>query len=169
MSQTIDDFRYFFKPDKDAKEFSVNAAILHTLTLLKPALEQEDIVVETYLEEEILIKGFSNELGQVLINILNNAKDALVENNSVKKKCITIVLKKDNDKAVISIEDNAGGIADDVIDQIFNPYFSTKEEKNGTGLGLYMSKSIIEGHSNGILSVENSSNGAVFKIILGGR
>ena len=169
MSQTIDDFRYFFKPDKDAKEFSVNAVILHTLTLLKPALDQEDIVVETYLEEEILIKGFSNELGQVLITILNNAKDALVENNSAKKKRITILLKKDNDKAVISIEDNAGGIADDVIDQIYNPYFSTKEEKNGTGLGLYMSKSIIEGHSNGILSVENSSNGAVFKIILGGR
>ena len=168
MSQTIDDFRYFFKPDKDAKEFSVNSVIFHTLTLLKPALDQEDIVVETYLEEEILIKGFSNELGQVLITILNNAKDALVENNSVKKKRITILLKKDNDKAVISIEDNAGGIADDVIDQIFNPYFSTKEEKNGTGLGLYMSKSIIEGYSNGILSVENSNNGAVFKIIVGG-
>jgi len=168
MSQTIDDFRYFFKPDKDAKEFSVNSVIFHTLTLLKPALDQEDIVVETYLEEEILIKGFSNELGQVLITILNNAKDALVENNSAKKKRITILLKKDNDKAVISIEDNAGGIADDVIDQIFNPYFSTKEEKNGTGLGLYMSKSIIEGYSNGILSVENSNNGAVFKIIVGG-
>jgi len=168
MSQTIDDFRYFFKPNKHAKVFSVNAAIQHALTLLKPILEQELIVVETQLEDDVSIKGFSNELGQALINILNNSKDALAEKNRDKKKIINIILKKEDENVVITIEDNAGGIKDDIIDKIFDPYFSTKEGRNGTGLGLYMSMNIIEEHYHGTLSVENSSSGAIFKIVLGG-
>ncbi len=166
MSQTIDDFRYFFKQDKLEKEYSINTTILHMLELLKPVLKQENIAVETHFENDITIKGFSNKLGQALINILNNAKDALVENNSVKNKIITVVLKKELDNVVIVIEDNAGGIKDDIIDHIFDPYFSTKDEKNGTGLGLYMSKNIIEEHCHGKLSVENGSNGAIFEIVL---
>ncbi len=168
MSQTIDDFRYFFKPNKHSKVFSVNASVLHAVSLLKPILEQELIVVETDLEDDVSIKGFSGELGQVLINILNNAKDVLVEMNGDKKKIVKISLKKERSNVVITVEDNAGGIADDIIDKVFDPYFSTKEEKNGTGLGLYMSKSIIEEYCHGILSVKNSSNGAIFKIVLGG-
>ena len=168
MSQTIDDFRYFFKPNKHPSEFNVTTSILHVLTLLKPSLEQELIVVETHLEDDVLMKGFSNELGQVLLNILNNARDVLVENNRDKKKIISIVLKKEDENVLITIEDNAGGIEDDVIDKIFDPYFSTKEGRNGTGLGLYMSKSIIEGQCQGHLSVKNGTNGAIFKIVLGG-
>jgi len=166
MSQTIDDFRDFFKPNRDPKVFIVNASILHAMTLLKPIFEQELIIVETQLEDNVSIKGFSNELEQALINILNNAKDALIENNSNKKKIISIVLKKEKDNVVISVEDNAGGIADNIIDNVFEPYFSTKKEKDGTGLGLYMSKNIIEEHCHGRLSVENSSRGAIFKIVL---
>ncbi len=166
MSQTIDDFRYFFKPDKIEKEFSINTTILHILGLLKPILKQKNITIETYFENDVIIKGFSNELGQALINILNNAKDALVENNSCRDKLITIVLKKEIGNVIIMIEDNAGGIKDDIIAHIFDPYFSTKEKKNGTGLGLYMSKNIIEEHCHGRISVENGNNGAIFKIEL---
>ena len=168
MSQTIDDFRYFFKPNKHQREFNVTTSILHVLTLLKPSLEQELIVVETHLEDDVLMKGFSNELEQVLLNILNNARDVLAEKNRDKKKIITIVLKKEDENVLITIEDNAGGIEDDVIDKIFDPYFSTKEGRNGTGLGLYMSKSIIEGQCQGQLSVNNGTKGAIFKIVLEG-
>ncbi len=168
MSQTIDDFRYFFKPNKHQREFNVTTSILHVLTLLKPSLEQELIVVETHLEDDVLMKGFSNELEQVLLNILNNARDVLVEKNRDKKKIITIVLKKEDENVLITIEDNAGGIEDNVIDKIFDPYFSTKEGRNGTGLGLYMSKSIIEGQCQGQLSVKNGTKGAIFKIVLEG-
>ncbi len=103
-----------------------------------------------------------------MINILNNAKDALVEKNSDKKKIITIALKQENDTVVILVKDNSGGIAEEIMDKIFDPYFSTKEGKNGTGLGLYMSKSIIEEHCQGQLSVKNGRNGAIFTIVLGG-
>ena len=167
MSQTIDDFRHFSKPNKHAKEFSVNASINHVLTLLKPMLDQYMISVEFDAKEEILIKGFSNDLGQVVINIVNNAKDTLIEKNKGEEKMIHIMLKKESTNVVISIEDNGGGIVDDVITKIFDPYFSTKEKKNGTGLGLYMSKNIIESHNHGSLSVENSNKGAMFKIVLG--
>jgi len=168
MSQTIDDFRYFFKPNKHPKEFNVTTEILNALKLIKPSLEQELIVVETHLENDVLMKGHANELGQVLLNILNNAKDVLVEKNIDKKKIILVLLKKENENILITIEDNAGGIDDNIIYKIFDPYFSTKEEKNGTGLGLYMSKSIIEGQKQGRLSVKNGTKGAIFKIVLGG-
>ncbi len=168
MSQTIDDFRNLFRPNKHAKVFSVNTTILHVLALVEPILKQENIIVETHLEDAVTIKGFSNELVQVLINILNNAKDALVEKNSDKKKIITIALKQENDTVVILVKDNSGGIAEEIMDKIFDPYFSTKEGKNGTGLGLYMSKSIIEEHCQGQLSVKNGRNGAIFTIVLGG-
>ena len=167
MSQTIDDFSNFFKPNKEAKVFSVNTAILNAIKLLKPVLYKHVILIEFDEKEQVVIKGFSNDLGQVIINILNNAKDVLIEKSRDEKNTIHIALEKENDTVVITIEDNGGGIADDVISKIFDPYFSTKDEKNGTGLGLYMSKSIIENYSHGTLSVKNSSKGAVFKISLG--
>ncbi len=166
MSQTIDDFRDFFKPNKVAEIFCVNSSIENILMLLEPAMKQKLITVNRQLEDDVSVKGFSNELNQVLINILNNAKDALVEKNTEENRTVTIVLKKENDKAIITIEDNAGGIEESIIDKIFDPYFSTKEKKNGTGLGLYMSKSIIEKHSNGKLSIKNGTNGAIFTIVL---
>ena len=166
MSQTIDDFRNYFKPNKESKVFSINAAILNAIKLLKPVFDQHKILIKFDAKEEVFIKGFSNDLGQVLINILNNAKDVLIEKNRDKKKNIHIMLKKENENVVVTIEDNGGGIADDIIGQIFDPYFSTKDEKNGTGLGLYMSKIIIENYSNGRFSVENSDKGAIFKIVL---
>jgi len=166
MSKTIDDFRNFFKPNNRAENFLVNDVIEQVLILLDPDFKQELITINRQLEENISIKGFSNELNQVLISILNNAKDALVEKNTNKERTINIALKKEYENITISIEDNAGGIEESIINNIFDPYFSTKEKKNGTGLGLYMSKSIIEKHSNGKLGVRNGTNGAIFTIVL---
>ena len=165
MSQTIDDFRHFFKPNKHAKIFSVNTSIDDAIVLLKPILDQHQILIEFDAKDDISINGFSNDLRQVLISLLNNAKDVLIEKNEKKVKRIYIVLKKENKNVIISIEDNGGGVPKNIIDKIFDPYFSTKNEKNGTGLGLYMSKSIIEKHSHGTLSVENSDKGAIFNIV----
>jgi signal transduction histidine kinase len=166
MSDTIDDFRNFFKPEKEKMVFKLESSVNHVYTILNHMLEQESIVINIDIEENIYISGYPNELGQVLVNIINNAKDALVENNLDKKKIININAVSKEDKVSIVIEDNAGGIPDDIIDNIFDPYFSTKDEKNGTGLGLYMSKIIIEDHMNGFLSVSNSNLGASFQIEL---
>lgn len=111
------------------------------------------------------IKGFPNEFSQVILNILNNAKDAIIENNVNSGKVLINVEKVDNN-AIISIIDNAGGIPDNVLEKVFNPYFTTKEEGKGTGIGLYMSKTIIETNMNGKLEVENIENGAKFTIII---
>jgi len=166
MSDTIDDFRNFFKPEKEKMVFKLESSVNHVYTILNHMLEQESIVMNIDIEENIYISGYPNELRQVLVNIINNAKDALVENNLDKKKIININAVSKEDKVSIVIEDNAGGIPDDIIDNIFDPYFSTKDEKNGTGLGLYMSKIIIEDHMNGSLSVSNSNLGASFQIEL---
>lgn len=164
MSNTIDDFRDFFKPEKEKVEFSLNKVLDHTITLLKPVLLHEGISISIDYEEKIEILGYPNELGQVIINIISNAKDELVSNNSNKEKSIHIALHKEDTKIILRIEDNAGGINDKIINSIFNPYFSTKLEKNGTGLGLYISKIIIEEHMNGKLTVSNRNDGALFKI-----
>ncbi|MEA3455255.1 MAG: HAMP domain-containing sensor histidine kinase, partial [Campylobacterota bacterium] len=169
MSQTIDDFRDFFKPDREVENFGICEPIYHAAELMKPILEHQGILLRLDLGENISIKGFPHELGQVLVSILNNAKDALADSSAVKEKTVEISLKVDNSDIVILVSDNGGGIPPEIIDTIFDPYFTTKQEKNGTGLGLYMSKTIIEEHCGGKLSVANSSHGAVFKIVLKGK
>ncbi len=165
MSNTIDDFRNFFKPEKQMIEFCINDVLNDTIEMIKSVLELNEIDVVFDSQEEFVILGYPNELGQALLNIINNSKDALIDNN-IKNKEINILLNKDNKNITLTISDNAGGIPSDIIDKIFDPYFSTKEEKNGTGLGLYMTKLIIEDHMNGKIIVENNSEGAVFKLYL---
>ena len=116
-------------------------------------------------ENDYYVIGYPNEFGQAVLNIINNAKDALIEQD-LKDKHINITIKKEGDNVLIIISDNAGGIPENIIDKIFDPYFSTKEDKNGTGLGLYMTKTIIEEHMDAKISVENSNKGAMFKIVL---
>lgn len=164
MSNIINDFRTFFKPEKDKTVFDIQSLVNYVTSLTRPALNEKKITVDIDAEENLFVKGFFNELGQSLVNIINNAKDALEKQNIGNKK-ITISAKKENDKIVLSIEDNAGGIPENIINKIFDPYFSTKS-KEGTGLGLYMAKIIVEEHMGGELTVENSDKGAVFKIVL---
>jgi len=107
---------------------------------------------------------YQNEVMQVILNLLKNSEDSFLANNISDPK-VTIATRKDNNTLIISVSDNGGRIPKNISDKIFDPYFSTKDEKNGTGLGLYMSKTIIEDHHNGILKMNNTENGICFEII----
>ncbi len=165
MSKTIDDFKDFFKPEKDKQSFELKELILDMVDLLKPILKRSKIDLKIDMDDDIFINGYRNEFGQSIFNIINNAKDALNENRDENKK-IEIFAKEIKDKIILTIKDNGGGIDEEIKDKIFEPYFSTKENKNGTGLGLYMSKIIIEDYMKGKISVYNDNEGAVFEIEL---
>ena len=165
MSKTIDDFRNFFKPDKIKKEFSLEKSLNNALNLIGAALKNNFIEVQIKVEEDIQIWGYPNEYEQVLFNLINNAKDALLE-KQVKEPLIKIVLGVNQKIACVSVNDNAGGIDEEIIGRIFEPYFTTKEQGQGTGIGLYMSKTIIEKNMDGHLNVENTDIGARFTISL---
>lgn len=163
MSSTIDDFRNFFKSDKEMIKFSLIDTIKKALSFVENSFNHNNITIITDLSTDILIEGYLNEYTQVLLNILSNAKDALLE-NKVHKATVWIKLFEQNGKSCISIKDNAGGISATILDKIFEPYFSTKEQGKGTGIGLYMSKLIIEKNMNGRLLARNSDQGAEFII-----
>ncbi|MFV0562336.1 CHASE4 domain-containing protein [Malaciobacter mytili] len=165
MSKTIDDFRNFFKPNKTKSYFKINETIEKTIFLLESTFEHYNIKIQRDLAEEIELFGFSSEFSQSILNILSNAKDALIETTFENKKIVVKSYKK-NETAIIEIEDNAGGIEDKIKDKIFEPYFTTKEEGKGTGIGLYMTKTIIENSMYGKLEVENTKDGAKFIIKL---
>jgi len=165
MSKTIDSFRDFFKPEKEKTDYCINNIITHSIDMLNPVFSKHSLIVKYENRDKLYTNGFPNELGQALVNIINNAKDALIE-NMIIDKTIVLDLKEQGSKAIITIRDNAGGIPNDIVYNIFDPYFSTKEEKNGTGLGLYMTKLIIEEHMDGEIAVKNKDDGAEFTIIL---
>ena len=164
MSQTIEDFSNFFKPNREKKYFYISTQVNHSLKLLYPLLHKFEIDIEFDIVDDYEIYGYPNELGQSIINIITNAKDTLIE-RKIENKKIEIALKIENNNIILSICDNAKGIDSEIIDKIFDPYFSTKTEKTGTGLGLYMSKMIIQEQMNGVLRVKNSDNGACFEIL----
>jgi signal transduction histidine kinase len=165
MSSTIDDFRNFFKPNKKKTAFSVNDVVDHVFEIASPLFQSKAIKIIFESKEQYDAYGFPNELGQSILNILYNAHDALNE-KKIENKYIEIHLFHQVDTIILSICDNAGGIPEEIINKIFDPYFSTKSQKNGTGLGLYISKIIIEEHMDGKLRVINRKNGACFKISL---
>jgi nitrogen fixation/metabolism regulation signal transduction histidine kinase len=165
MSKTIDDFRDFFKPNKQIEVFSISKAIDTTLEIIGASFTNHMIGFEKDLQDEYCSEGFSSEFSQVLLNILNNAKDALVEKDVADKK-ILFKVSADEDDVKIDIEDNAGGIPKAILQKVFDPYFTTKEEGKGTGIGLYMSKTIIEHNMRGKLTASNTENGARFTIML---
>ncbi|MFK5976023.1 MAG: ABC transporter substrate-binding protein [Sulfurovum sp.] len=158
MSQTIDDFRNFFRIDKEKKDFKVLKSIEVAIDMHSLQLKSLGIDIELN-GDEFEHFGFESEYQQVILNIISNAKDALIE-NSIEEPKIQINLKNNQ----VTIEDNAGGIPDNIIYRVFEPYFTTKEQGKGTGIGLYMSKMIIEGNMGGSLSVDNGENGAIFTI-----
>jgi len=158
MSQTIDDFKDFYTPKKAKEKFSVEFATQETLELMKNTLKQAEIEVELIVLEDTQIYNHKNEYKQVLLNLLTNAKEALSE-RATKSPKISITI----DKHAISVKDNAGGIDAHVLARIFEPYFSTKE--SSTGIGLYMSKMIIEKNMGGTLSVQTDGQSTTFTII----
>jgi len=167
MSSTIEDFRMFFRPQKEKQRFGIFETVDHVIKMLDPLYGHDQILIKANIKEEIYVDGYANEFAQVLINILNNAKDAILEKSDDEvPRRIDIETVKDEDEVCIIIQDHAGGIDEEILEKIFDPYFSTKEDKVGTGIGLYMSKIIIERHMGGKLSARNRYDGAQFMIIL---
>ncbi|MCK5111642.1 MAG: HAMP domain-containing histidine kinase, partial [Arcobacteraceae bacterium] len=165
LSKTIDTFRNFIKEEKELKEVVIQDRINIALDITQPTLKgaQINLVNNIDYNNKISIFITVGELSQVIINIINNAKDILLEKN-IEEPTITIDLKRINDTAIISIEDNGGGIEDDIITKIFDPYFTTKHQSQGTGLGLHMSYKIVTESLQGKLYTKNTNTGAKFFI-----
>jgi signal transduction histidine kinase len=165
MSQTIDDFRNFFKPEQQPSRFLPAEKIDQALHLTGSLLKNRRIILEKHYESTTPLYGYENKLMQVLLNIFKNAADALETTDRDDRKITVSVTDTSKGKIMIAIEDNGGGIPGEIAQRIFEPYFSTKS-KNGTGLGLYMSKTIVEEHCHGKLSFENTQDGVKFMIVL---
>jgi signal transduction histidine kinase len=187
MSKTIDDFRNFFRPDKEKKTFDIKMAIAEVLSMVSAQLKTNNIsyrltchehnktfedFTEVQICGEFTIEGYENEIRQVFLNLINNAKDAIVESRlkgdmqADKKGHIFFDFQREGEKVIIRITDNGGGIPEDIISRIFEPYYTTKEQGKGTGIGLYMSKMIIEQNMHGKLTARNVDGGVEFKIEL---
>ena len=172
LSQTIDDFRDFFKQDKQQNQFLINNIFEKTFKLIKSQFKTANITIVENIEK-ISLFGLENELIQVLINLLNNARDELIKQEN-QERLIIIDVIKENNNVNISIKDNAGGIPNDIIDDVFKSHFTTKQDSNGTGVGLSMSQIIIEEHMKGSITVQNVSytyenisyKGALFTILI---
>jgi PAS domain S-box-containing protein len=167
MSQTIDDFRNFYKPSKIQNKFFVNESIDTLLYMVRNQYESENIKIN-FEYENIEITNYENELKQALLNILNNAKDALLSKKHIEDfdAFINIFLYKNKEKMILEISNNGGNIDEEILYKIFEPYFTTKFETQGTGIGLYMTKSIIETNMKGKIEVQNISDGVKFTITL---
>ncbi|MBN2783053.1 MAG: response regulator [Campylobacterales bacterium] len=162
MSSTIDDFRNFFKVDKELKSFVVLDSIENILEIVSSSLDNHNIKIEIdKSKDKITLDGYKNEFEQVMLNIISNAKDALVQNNTKDAK-ISIWIEEADEVVNVSVLDNGGGINDEIIDKVFEPYFTTKSDDKGTGIGLYMSKIIVETKMNGKIEVKNRDGGALF-------
>lgn len=165
LTTTIDDFRNFYKPDKDMEISIINLPVQKAFEIFESSLNSNAIKVIQEYKSKVELTLYSNELMQVVLNILKNSQDNFLEKYTSKAQ-ITIKTFDTKTLSVIEICDNGGGISKDLIEKIFDPYFSTKNNKNGTGLGLYMSKIIVEEHHNGKITVQNIKNGVCFKIKL---
>jgi len=162
MSKTIDDFRNFFNPTSKKEEFLIQDPVFRAIKILKSTLEYHKIDIQIQCDKKYKIYGYKNEYLQAIVNIISNAKDILVD-QKIKNAKIKVYVKEIDDEIILFIEDNAGGIDASIMDKIFDPYFTTKYEY-GTGIGLYMTKLIIEEKMNGVIKVENLNDGAVFSI-----
>ena len=165
MSATVDDFRNFFNPQKEAEEFLLSASVKKVMDMSAPVIDEQSINIHLNHQHESLIKGYPNEFAQVILNLFSNAKDAFTNNGS-KNRDIYITIDEDEKYVILEFLDNGGGIPIDALDKVFDPYFTTKGFKDGSGIGLYMSKMIIEKSMNGQFKVENSHGGAQFTIRL---
>ena len=153
MSETLDDFRTFFNPNKSKRAFDLRHSIQKSIDLSRYFLEKEGVELQLFMDEEVRIFGFKNELSHVFLNLINNAKDALSDKKGAKK--VFIYVKTTPKEIHISVIDNAGGINEEILPRVFDPYFTTKHQSVGTGIGLYMSKQIIEEHMQGTITCKN--------------
>jgi len=165
MSSTIDTFAEFLKPSKAEKNFSLKECVDEVLTILSARLKSRRVTVDDRVPPDITIFGYKKEFNQALLNIISNAVDAFADDS--KDRQIVICARQKDKDVVLSIDDNAGGICGQIINRIFEPYITSKGE-SGTGLGLHITKKIIEEHFDGHIRVENTDTGARFVIELKG-
>lgn len=165
MSKTITDFKLFFAKESEKRVFSIKEECDKTINLVSALLSSKSIDIKREYRSNFEILGYAGEFSQVVLNLITNAKDAILQ-NSVVDGIITISIYEDEKFVKVSVKDNAGGIKVEPIDKIYEPYFSTKDNKIGTGIGLYMSKTIIEERFGGTLTAINLDGGAIFEIIL---
>lgn len=164
MTTTLSEFRSFFRPTKESSSFSLTACIESVKVLLKDELTKNQIEIQQREQDDIIIYGFENEFKHLILNLINNAKDAFIE-NGIKKRVIAIGFNETSEHILLQVVDNAGGIPEHIIKDIFNPNVTTKGDKEGTGIGLYMSSQIAQKHQ-GKLSVQNTKDGARFTLTL---
>ncbi len=156
LSHTIEDFRNFFKQDTEEKIFDLAESIKESLKIVEANLKVNNINIVLSIGNTSVISGYENNLKQAFINIINNAKDALISNNlGQKEKILFISITCKTDNIIVNFLDNGGGIPEDILEKIFEPYFTTKHQSQGTGIGLYMTKQIIEKQSHGTIKVSN--------------
>ncbi|MFP4289515.1 MAG: PAS domain-containing sensor histidine kinase [Bacteroidota bacterium] len=165
MAQTIDDFRDFFKPGKEKVVFNINKQIEKAMSLVYASLKSTGIPVVNSIDHQINGLGFPNEFAQVVVNILSNARDALMENKP-NGPVIEISVRSEEGKNHLYFYNNGGHIPENIMQDIFKPYFSTKSESEGTGIGLYLSKIIIENNMEGTIIASNKKEGVEFEIVL---
>jgi signal transduction histidine kinase len=166
MSRTIDDFRNFFKPNKGKKQFSIQQTLEDTINFVEKSFSYHNIKIQFEVKQDSTVQGFPNEYSQTVLNILNNSKDAIVENKIPAGQVKIVADVTDKGQSIVKISDNGCGIPDKVMEKIFDPYFSTKDQGKGTGIGLYMAKMIIEENMGGKIRATNQENGACFTITL---
>jgi len=162
MSQTVEDFRNFFRTDKEKVSFNVVEVVHKALSLVQWSFERQKIKVDVRVVADPVIAGFSNEFSQVLLNIIQNAHH-VIQDRHIDDPEITVEIGSLSGRAYITISDNAGGISEEIMERIFDPYFTTRGSE-GTGIGLFISKTIVERHMQGTLTVRNTERGAEFRI-----
>jgi len=159
MSRTIDDFRNFFKPNKKEEYFGIQSVINESIDLVYSYYKKFNININLICKEDFITLGYANEFSQVMMNLFSNSKDILKDKDSQKKHIeIVVIVNNEEKRGKISIIDNGGGVPIEVMDRMFEPYFTTKHQSSGTGIGLYMSKEIIENQMHGSIEVENISH-----------
>mgnify|MGYP000597852948 CR=1 FL=1 len=163
MSKTIDNFRDFYKPNKQKEIFYISVAVKKALEIMEPIFESNKIEFEFNVIKDKQINDYENEYSQVILNILTNAKDVLIS-RQIQNPKIIISINEKNDSIITTILDNAQGIKQNYLNLIFDPYFTTKQK--GSGIGLYMSKMIIEKSLEGVLSHKNCDDGSIFTITI---
>ncbi len=163
MSRTIDDFRDFFRPDKSKDRFTLKEVVQNVIDMVFIGFKHEHIEIIVEIDPRCEIEGYKNEFSQVILNLVNNSRDALIEKGVTSKK-IWIRGWEEENKTILKVSDNGRGIPVQIIDRIFEPYFTTKEAGKGSGIGLYMSKMIIEENMQGTITAVNGTQGAEFSI-----
>ena len=163
ISETIDDFRNFFSYEEHEKSFFVNDILCRALGFIEPSLRRKEIRLKLEEETEVMTNGYPNEYMQAILNVLLNARDVLIA-RKVPQAEINIRIFRRNGRSVVTIKDNGGGIDENILPKIYDPYFSTKLQNTGVGIGLYMAKMIIEKKMHGSLTARNVDGGAEFMI-----